>query len=120
MSAYYATRRMTGTTGSAASWVRNHNAVRHNPKVVLGPINHTIVVALVVLFIGLLFLTQSAKVTNYDADIARVDTEISNLEAQRDALAVENAKITAAAADEDRNEVAAAMVDAGSAAFVKE
>ena len=120
MSAYYATRRMTGSTGSAATWARNRNAVRHNPKLVLGPFHHTVVVALVVLFIGLLFLTQSAKVTNYDVDIARVDTEISNLEAQRDALAVENAKITAAAADEERNEVAAIMVDTGSAAFAKE
>ena len=43
-----------------------------------------------------------------------------DLEAQRDALAVENAKITAAAADEDKNKVAATMVDANSADFVKE
>ena len=120
MSAYYATRRMAGAGASSATWARNRNAVRHNPKLILGPFHHTLVVALVVLFIGLLFLTQSAKVTNYDVDIARVDTEITNLEAQRDALAVENAKITAAAADIGRNEVAAAMVDAENAAFVKE
>ena len=98
MPAYYATRRMTGSSsGSASAWARNRNVVT-----------------------GLIFLTQSTKVTNYDVEIARVDDEITNLEAQRDALAVENAKITAAAATEDKNKVASAMVDANSADFVKE
>jgi hypothetical protein len=59
-------------------------------------------------------------VTNYDVEIAKVDSEIVNLEAQRDALAVENAKITAAAADEERNEVASTMVAAQSSGFVSE
>ena len=68
----------------------------------------------------MIFLTQSTKVTNYDVEIAKVDDEITNLEAQRDALAVENAKITAKAADEDSNKVAMTMVDADSADFVKE
>ncbi len=121
MPAYYATRRMTGSGSSAsATWMRNHNAVRHNSRIVLGPVNHTIAVVALVLVTGLIFLTQSTKVTNYDVDIARADSEITNLEAQRDALAVENAKITAAAADEDKNEVAATMANANSADFVKE
>lgn len=121
MPAYYATRRMTGSSsGSASAWARNRNVVRHNSKIVLGPVNHTITIVLIVLLTGLIFLTQSTKVTNYDVEIARVDDEITNLEAQRDALAVENAKITAAAATEDKNKVASAMVDANSADFVKE
>ena len=107
-------------TSSVDSWARNRNAVRHNPKVTLGPVGHTITVFIIVLLVGLVFLSQSAKVTNYDAAIAETDTKISNLEAQRDALVVENAKITAAAADEDKNEVAAAMVGAAAADFVKE
>ncbi|MBR6134772.1 hypothetical protein IKQ38_04820 [Candidatus Saccharibacteria bacterium] len=72
------------------------------------------------LLVGLIFLSQSAKVTDYDVAIAGTDTEIANLEAQRDALIVENAKITAAAADEDRNEVASTMVNATAADYVKE
>ena len=52
--------------------------------------------------------------------IASVNSEITDLEAQRDALAVENAKITAAAADEERNEVASTMVAAQSSGFVSE
>ncbi len=119
--ASYATRGSYSTRGSSSeSWARNRNAVRHNPKVTLGPVSHTITVFLFVLLVGLIFLTQSAKVTNYDLAIANTDTEIANLEAQRDALMVENAKITAAAANEDSNEVAAAMVPAVSADYVKE
>jgi hypothetical protein len=121
--ANYATRRtMQGGRGSYSSdsWARNHNAVRHNPRVTLGPVSHTITVFVIVLLIGLIYLSQSAKVTNYDVAISNSDTEIANLEAQRDALVVENAKITAAAASEDMNEVAAAMVPATAADFVKE
>ncbi len=58
--------------------------------------------------------------TSYDQAISNTNTEISNLEAQRDALKVENAKITAAAADEDYNEVAATMTTASSSDYVKE
>jgi hypothetical protein len=73
-----------------------------------------------VLLVGLLFTSQSAKVTDYDLEIARADSEITELQAQRDALAVENAKITAAVSDVSTNEVAANMVDASSADFVQE
>ena len=118
----YAVRSSYSARGASSvdSWARNRNAVRHNPKVTLGPVGHTITVGLIVLLVGLVFLTQSAKVTNYEAAIAETDTRISNLEAQRDALVVENAKITAAAANEDTNEVAATMVGATAADYVKE
>ena len=120
MSAYYATRRLN-TTSSSATWMRNRNAVRHDAKKQLGPISHTIFLAAVVCLIGLLALTQSAKVVQYDLNIATANSEISDLEAQRDALAVENAKITAAAADEGTNAVASTMVEANSGAdFVSE
>jgi hypothetical protein len=109
-----------GSSYSAESWGRNRNAVRHNPRIVLGPVTHTIGISVLVILIGLLFLSQSAKVTDYDIAIASKDTEIANLEAQRDALVVENAKITAVAANEDTNEVAAAMVTASSSDFVRE
>jgi len=76
--------------------------------------------AIFVSIAGLIYLTQSSKVTSYDLAIAAVNSEIIDLEAQRDALAVENAKITAAAADEGRSEVASAMVAAQSSGFVSE
>lgn len=122
MSAYIATRRVATTTASSsATWIRNRNAVRHDAKRQLGPISHILFLSGVVCLIGLLALTQSAKVVKYDLNIATASTEISNLEAQRDALVVENAKITAAAADERTNTVASSMVEANrNAEYVSE
>ena len=73
-----------------------------------------------VVIIGLFSVAQSASVTSYDMAIANIDSEITNLEAQRDALAVENAKMTAAAATEEGNEAASTMVVASAADFVAE
>jgi hypothetical protein len=73
-----------------------------------------------VLLTGLLFTSQSSKVTGYDLEIAETNSEISELQAYRDALAVENAKITALAPDPDANDVALTMVEASSADFVSE
>lgn len=115
MSAYYATRRLN-TTSSSSAWMRNRNAIRHDSRKQMGPISHILLLSVVVCLIGLLALTQSAKVVTYDMGIATANNEIMNLEAQRDALAVENAKITAAAADEDTNAVASTMVEANSGA----
>lgn len=109
-----------GASNNSASWVRNRNSVRHTPRMSLGPISHTTLCIIFVVLLGFIYLGQSSKVTDYDVALANVDSEISSLEAQRDALAVENAKLTAAAAMEEKNEVAAAMVDAQSADFVKE
>jgi hypothetical protein len=117
MSAYYATRRMAGSSMGSAAWAPNRNAVRHNPKIVLGPVSHTITVLLIVACFGLIFVSQSAKVTSYDHAIADVNSQITDLEAQKDALAVENAKITAGAADEDSNTVASTMTEAKSSGY---
>ena len=119
MATNYVSRR-AGSSTSSASWVRNRNSVRHTPRMSLGPISHTITCIVFVVLLGFIYLGQSAKVTDYDVALAGVDAEISSLEAQRDALVVENAKLTAAAATEEKNEVASAMVDAQSADFVKE
>ena len=118
MSTYYASRRMTRNT--TASWSRNRNAIRHDSRLSLGPVSHITILAVLVLLTGLLFTSQSSKVTGYDLEIAETNSEISELQAYRDALAVENAKITALASDPDANDVALTMVEASSADFVSE
>ena len=120
MNAIFASRRIISEPNiSSTSWGRNRNAVRHEPRVSLGPVSHTITILLLVLVVGLIYLTQAAKVTSYDHEIAATDGEIATLQAERDSLAVENAKITAAAAT-DSNEVASAMTDANTGRFVAE
>ena len=68
----------------------------------------------IAVLIGLFALTQGTKVAQYDADIAGVNSEIAELEARRDALTVENAKITAAASNDESNEVASTMINTNS------
>lgn len=110
---------MSGGTNVSGAWGRNQNAVRHQPRVTLGPISYTVTIVLLVLVVGLIYVAQGAKVTSYDHEAAVIDNEIATLQAQRDALAVENAKITAAAAT-DSNEVATTMVDTNTGNFVTE
>ena len=121
MASNYTTRRMVSSTTrsvSGSAWARNRNAVRHNARVTLGPIWHTITVLMILVLLGFIYLTQSSKVTSFDLSLAETNSEIASLEVQRDALAVENAKITAKASNEDTNEVASTMVDAHSSDFV--
>ena len=121
MASNYTTRRMVSPATrsvSGSTWARNRNAVRHNARVTLGPIWHTITVLMILVLLGFIYLTQSSKVTSFDLSLAETNSEIASLEVQRDALAVENAKITAKASNEDTNEVASTMVDAHSSDFV--
>lgn len=116
--ACFATRR-AGRTEASSNWARNHNAVRHDPKVTLGPVSHTITVMLLVLIVGLIYVTQGTKATSYDYAMSSVNSEIATLEAQKNSLAAENARIMAGAATEN-NEVASSMVDAQIAGYVSE
>lgn len=116
--AYFATRRM-GNVDLSSGWARNRNAVRHEPRAALGPVSHTITIMLLVLVVGLIYITQGTKATGYDYALNSVNDEIASLEAQKNSLAAENARIMAAATS-DRNEVAAAMVDAKTTGYVSE
>lgn len=119
--ATFASRRTNSSSqvNLSSSWGRNRNAVRHQPRVTLGPISYTVTIVLLVLVVGLIYVAQGAKVTGYDHEAATIDSEIATLQAQRDALAVENAKITAAAAA-STNEVASTMVDTNTGDYVTE
>ena len=119
MATYYTGRR-TPSSSNSATWTPNRNAVRHESQIRLGPVWRGVILASIVVLIGLFTVSQSAKITAYDVEIAGVDDEIASLEAQRDALVVENAKMTAAASTEAGNEVASTMVAASSAGFVEE
>lgn len=120
MASNYTTRRYAARNATnSRSWSRNRNLVRHESKVKLGPISTTFTLGALVLLFGIFFLTQSTAVTTYDMNIAETNREITELQAQKEALAVENAKINSAAADEDTNAVASTMEDAGIAEFAQ-
>src|SRR5690606_32689933 len=76
-------------------WNRNQNQARFVSKVKLGPVTHTVFVAVMVAVLGLIYLTQAASATNYDYSIQDVDTKIAELTNEKADLEIENARLTA-------------------------
>lgn len=94
---------------SSSTWVRNRNIVRHTPKT-LGSVSQGVILGILVLVIGLIYVTQGTKATSYDYELSNVDGKIAELEAEIEDLQLERARLTSIASMET-NEVAAAMVD---------
>jgi len=90
-------RRSTTYTSSRRSrpMSRNHNSVGYVSAVKLGPITHTVLVALMITVLGLIYLTQATKATSYDYASSEIDTKIAQLSIQKSDLEVENARLTA-------------------------
>lgn len=85
---YYTSRRQQ-------NWSRNQNTTRYVSAVKLGPIAHTILVALMIAVLGLIYLTQATRATGYDYEIQAVESQISQLNQEKDELEIENARLTA-------------------------
>lgn len=81
---------------SSSAWVRNRNIVRHTPKK-LGSVSQSIIFGVLVLVVGLIYVTQGTKATSYDYKLSEVEEEISRLEAEKEDLAVERARLTSIA-----------------------
>lgn len=104
------TRRSTTTYASRRSRTmsRNYNSVSYVSAVKLGPVTHTVLVALMITVLGLIYLTQATKATSYDYAASAIDNKIAELSIQKGDLEVENAKLTALETVRD-SQVAAAM-----------
>lgn len=61
----------------------------------LGPIAHTILVALMIAVLGLIYLTQATRATGYDYEAQAIDSQIAELNQQKSELEIENARLTA-------------------------
>ena len=98
---------------TTASWGRNRNTVRHASKA-LGTTSFVVITSLLVLIVGLIYVTQGTRATSYDYKLSNREAEIDELEAKREDLAVEKARLTAIATSE-KSRVAANMADSGAA-----
>ncbi len=87
----------TRSTTERNGWRRNQNTVKyqreHGSK--FGPVTHTIFLAVTVMVLGLIYLTQAAKITSYDYQAQEIDEEIAILESKKQDLEIENARLTA-------------------------
>ena len=61
----------------------------------LGPVAHTVLVALMITVLGLIYLTQATRATSYDYESQKIDNQIADLSTKKSDLEVENARLTA-------------------------
>lgn len=101
----YVSRRTTG-----ASFVRNRNTVRHTKRS-LGSISQIVIVSMLTLVFGLIYVAEGTKATSFDYELSSVETEITEMNAKKDDLAVEKARLNSIAAAE-QSTVAANMENA--------
>lgn len=85
---YYTSRRQQ-------NWSRNQNTTRFVSSVKLGPVAHTVLVALMITVLGLIYLTQATRATGYDYESQKIDSQIADLNDQKSDLQIENARLTA-------------------------
>ena len=98
------------------TWSRNRNTVAHASTVKLGPVMHTIVIAMMVAVLGLIYLTQATKTTAYDYQSNEIDQKISQLAEQKQNLEIDNAKL--ASLDTVKNsDVAKAMTSSSTTEY---
>lgn len=77
------------------NWSRNQNTVAFVSPVKLGPVAHTVLVALMITVLGLIYLTQATRATSYNYEAQKVDSQIADLTTKKSDLEVENARLTA-------------------------
>lgn len=85
---YYVSRRQQ-------NWSRNQNTTRFQSAVKLGPVAHTVLVALMIIVLGLIYVTQATRTTGYDYEAQKIDSQISSLNEQKNDLEIEKARLTA-------------------------
>lgn len=83
------------TSRRQQSWSRNQNTVAFVSSVKLGPVAHTVLVALMITVLGLIYLTQATRATGYDYESQKIDSQIADLTTQKTDLEIENARLTA-------------------------
>ena len=77
------------------NWSRNQNTTRFMSSIKLGPVAHTVLVALMITVLGLIYLTQATRATGYDYQSQKIDSQIADLNSQKTDLQIENARLTA-------------------------
>lgn len=109
---YYSSRRQR-------NWSRNQNTVAFVSAVKLGPVAHTVLIALMITVLGLIYLTQATKATGYDYQAQKIDNKIADLTTKKADLEVENARLTALDTVQNST-VAKAMTTPASTDYVRE
>ncbi len=103
---------------SGNNWNRNQNTVAFTSAIKLGPIAHTVLIALMITVLGLIYLTQATRATSYDYQAQEIDSQIAELNTKKSDLEVENARLTALETVKNSN-VAKSMSSAETTDYVR-
>ena len=116
----FTTRRgATGTSHRTTStFARNYNTVTIKKRG-LGSISQIVIVVMLTVIMGLIYVSEGTKATSYDYEISNVETEITEMNAKKDDLAVEQARLSSIASAKNST-VAANMEDATVSGYVTE
>jgi cell division protein FtsL len=101
------------------NWSRNQNTARFVSAVKLGPVAHTVLVALMITVLGLIYLTQATRATSYDYESQKIDSQIADLNTKKTDLEIENARLTALETVKNSS-VASALESPSSTQYVRE
>ena len=82
----------------------------------LGSVSFAALMGMMVLMVGLIYVTQGTRATAYDYELSSIEAEINELTAKKEDLAVERARLTSIAASE-QSAVAMAMADASTSGY---
>ena len=89
------TRTMQFNSRRQTNWQRNQNTVAFASAIKLGPVTHTVLIALMITILGLIYLTQATRASGYDYTASEVQGKISALTDQQKELEVQNARLMA-------------------------
>ena len=112
-------QRTTTFNRRSQNWNRNQNTVAFASNVKLGPVTHTVLVALMITVLGLIYLTQATRATSYDYQAQAIDDKIAALSNEKTDLEVENARLTALESIRSSS-VAKAMEQSESTKYLKQ
>lgn len=91
----YRTPQRNFTTRSERMWRRNQNTVAFAPSAKLGPIAHTVIIALMIAVLGLIYLTQVTKTSFFGYQLNERQTQLDQLASEQQNLQIENARLQA-------------------------
>jgi cell division protein FtsL len=74
---------------------RNQNTVRFKMPVALGPVSHTVLIALMLAVLGLVYLTQITKTSTFGYQLNDLSTKKDQLASENSDLQVETARLQA-------------------------
>lgn len=78
-----------------SSYRRGQNSVKFAPHAKLGPVSHTVLVAIMLAILGMIYLTQITKTSTYGYQLNELEAKKNALLSQKKDLEVENARLQA-------------------------